>query len=137
MEKLGHPLKIKVNINKISQQTQASLRLLQDIVKRSRRLMIKPDILSTSQSKCQIYDVMKSPIKRRLCSNVLVISLQHQKKCFFFYLALSEIFRNVRCLCLGQYLDMKLCKLLTFFNHTFQKIYRIIGEEERKCSRSC
>ena len=41
-----------------------------------------------------VYDVLKTSVKRRLCSNVVVTSIQRRKKLFFFYFVLCEIFRK-------------------------------------------
>ena len=52
------------------------------------------DVLFASSWRLPVYDVFKTPAKRRLCSNVVVTSIQRQKKCFFPYFVLSEIFRK-------------------------------------------
>ena len=49
-----------------SQWTQTSLRHLQDVLKRSRRLTTKPDVVTTSYRRRLIYDVLKTSDLRRL-----------------------------------------------------------------------
>ena len=44
----------------VSQWTQTSLRNLQDVLKRSRGLMTKPDVVKTSGRRRLIYDVLKT-----------------------------------------------------------------------------
>ena len=52
--------------NKLSQRTQTSLRRLQDVLKRSRRLTTKQDVITTSGKRRLIYDDLKTPDLRRL-----------------------------------------------------------------------
>ena len=49
-----------------SQPTQTSFGRLQDVLKRSRRLTNKQDVVTTSRKKGQIYDVIKTSDLRRL-----------------------------------------------------------------------
>ena len=49
-----------------TQPTQTSLRRLQDVLKRSRRLATKQDVIMTSGKRRRIYDVLKTPDLRRL-----------------------------------------------------------------------
>ena len=49
-----------------TQPTQTSLRRLQDVLKRSRRLTTKQDVVTTSGKRCRIYDVLKTSDLRRL-----------------------------------------------------------------------
>ena len=49
-----------------SQQTQTSLRRLQDVLKRSRRLTTKPDVVKTSGRGRFVYDVLKTSDLRLL-----------------------------------------------------------------------
>ena len=49
-----------------SQWTQTSLRRLQDVLKRSRRLTTKPDVVKTSGKRRLIYDILKMSYLRRL-----------------------------------------------------------------------
>ena len=49
-----------------TQPTQTSLRRLQDVLKRSRRLMTKQDVLMTSGKRRRIDDVLKTSDLRRL-----------------------------------------------------------------------
>ena len=49
-----------------TQRTRTSLRRLQDVLKRSRRLMTKPVVLKTSGRWRLIYDVLKTSDLRRL-----------------------------------------------------------------------
>ena len=49
-----------------AQRTQMSLRRLQDVLKRSRRLATKQDVVTTSGKSCRIYDVLKTSDLRRL-----------------------------------------------------------------------
>ena len=49
-----------------SQWTQTSLRRLQDVLKRSRRLTTKPDVVKTSGKGRLIYDILKMSYLRRL-----------------------------------------------------------------------
>ena len=48
------------------QRTQTSLRRLQDVLKRSQRLMTKQDVVRTSGKRRRIYDVLKTSDLRRL-----------------------------------------------------------------------
>ena len=43
-----------------SQWTQTPLRRLQDVLKRSRRLTTKPDVVTTSGKRRQIYDILNT-----------------------------------------------------------------------------
>ena len=52
--------------NKLSQRTQTSLRRLQDVLKRSRRLTTKQDVITTSGKRRLIYDDLKTSDLRRL-----------------------------------------------------------------------
>ena len=49
-----------------SQLAQTSLRRLQDVLKRSRRLTTKQDVVTTAGKRRQIYDVLKTSDLRRL-----------------------------------------------------------------------
>ena len=49
-----------------AQPTQTSLRRLQDVLKRSRRLVTKQDGVTTSGKRRRIYDVLKTSNLRRL-----------------------------------------------------------------------
>ena len=49
-----------------SQWTQTSLRRLQDVLKRSRRLTTKQNVVTTSGKRRLIYDVLKTSDLRRL-----------------------------------------------------------------------
>ena len=49
-----------------TQRTQTSLRRLQEVLKRSRRLTTKPDVVKTSGKRRLIYDVLKTSYLRRL-----------------------------------------------------------------------
>ena len=49
-----------------TQRAQTSLRLLQDVLKRSRRLMTKPNIVKTSGKRRLIYDALKTSYLRGL-----------------------------------------------------------------------
>ena len=49
-----------------SQWTQMHLRRPQDVLKMSRRLATKPDVVTTSGKRCFIYDVLKTSDLRRL-----------------------------------------------------------------------
>ena len=75
------------------------------------------NVLNTSM-KLRLKDVMKASVKRHLCSNVVAKSLQRQKKWFFLILHFLKFPENFKCFCL--YLSTKFCKLLRFFNHTWQ-----------------
>ena len=63
-------LKIKtfdyLSYHSCTQWTQTSFRRLQGVLKRSRRLMTKPDVVKTSGKRRLIYDVMKTSDLRRL-----------------------------------------------------------------------
>ena len=63
-------LKIKtfdyLSYHSCTQWTQTSFRRLQGVLKRSRRLMTKPDVVKTSGKRRLIYDVMKMSDLRRL-----------------------------------------------------------------------
>ena len=149
-------LQWQIWIKHLIQWKQKSLRRLQDVLKMSRRLTTKQDVVTTSGKRRSIYDVLKTcdlrhlddvqfrtswrcliydilrtsdlrcledvrftlswrrPIHdvlktsdlwllvdvwftttwRRLWSNVVVVSMQLRKKCFFSYFVLSEIFRK-------------------------------------------
>ena len=50
----------------ITQRTQTSLRRLQDVLKRSRRLATKQDVVTTSGKRRRIYDVLKTSDLRHL-----------------------------------------------------------------------
>ena len=52
--------------NVYTQRTQTSLRRLQDVLKRSRRLATKQDVVTTSGKRRRIYDVLKTSDLRRL-----------------------------------------------------------------------
>ena len=54
------------NNSDTTQRTQTSLRRLQGVLKRSRRLTIKQDIVTTSGKRRLIYDVLKMSDSRRL-----------------------------------------------------------------------
>ena len=43
-----------------TQRTQTSFRRLQDVLKRSRRLASKPDVVTTSGRRHRIYDVLRT-----------------------------------------------------------------------------
>ena len=49
-----------ISIRMIFQRTETSLRHLQDVLKRSRRLTTKRDIATTSGKRHSIYDVLKT-----------------------------------------------------------------------------
>ena len=63
----------------LSQQTQTSLRRLQDVLKRSRCLTTKPDVIMTSYRRRLIYDVLKTPDLRRLEDVCKTTSLQQRR----------------------------------------------------------
>ena len=65
--------------------TSSWRRPIYDVLKRSdlRRLV---DVWITTSWKRPIYDSLKTPVKWRLCSNVVVASVQRQKKWFFLIL---------------------------------------------------
>ena len=50
----------------IIQRTRTTLRRLQGVLKRSQRLMTKPDVVKTSGKRCLIYDVLKTSYLRHL-----------------------------------------------------------------------
>ena len=50
----------------LAQRTQTSLRRLQDVLKRLRRLTTKQDVAMTSVKRRRIYDVLKTSDLRRL-----------------------------------------------------------------------
>ena len=50
----------------LTQLTQTSLRRLQDVLKRSRRLTTKQDVVTTSGKRRRIYGVLKTSDLRRL-----------------------------------------------------------------------
>ena len=50
----------------LTQLTQTSLRRLQDVLKRSRRLTTKQDVVTTSGKRRRIYEVLKTSDLRRL-----------------------------------------------------------------------
>ena len=52
--------------NSYAQRTQTSLRRLQDVLKRSRRLTTKQDVVTTSGKRRLIYDILKTSDLRRL-----------------------------------------------------------------------
>ena len=58
--KLKFVLLLKANFKTLTQPTQTSLRCLQDVLKRSRCITTKQDIVTTSGKRCQIYDVLKT-----------------------------------------------------------------------------
>ena len=117
-----------------TQPTQTSLRRLQDVLKRSRRLTTKQDVLTTSGKRRQIYnilrksdlrrleedqfatswkrliyDVLKTSAKRYLCSNVIVTSIQRWKKWFFLILYCLKYLENFKCSSLSWYIGMGFC----------------------------
>ena len=60
------------------------------------------DVLFASSWRRPIYDVFKTPAKRRLCRNVVVTSIQRQKKCFFFLILYClKYLENFKCSYLG------------------------------------
>ena len=107
-QKCALSIDLFVFLQTLSQRTQTSLRRLQDVLKRLRRLMTKQDVVRTSGKRCRIYvvlktsdfrrledvqfttscrrlvyNVLKTSVKRRLCSNVVATSIQRRKKLFF------------------------------------------------------
>ena len=72
--------------------TSSSRRLTYDVLRMSdlRRLW-----------RCPIYDIFKTSVKGCLCSNVVLISIQRQKKCFFLILYCLKYSENFKCSCLG------------------------------------
>ena len=58
--KLKFGVLLKTNFKTLTQPTQTSLRCLQDVLKRSRCITTKQDIVMTSGKRCQIYDVLKT-----------------------------------------------------------------------------
>ena len=95
--------------------TLSSRRPIYDILKTS-DLRCLEDVWFTSSWGRPIYDVYKTSVKQRLISNVVVTSIQRQKKLFFLILYCLKYSENFKCSCLGKYLGMKFCKLLRFFN---------------------
>ena len=67
--KLKFGLLLKANFKTLTQPTQTSLRCLQDVLKRSRCITTKQDVVTTSGKRCQIYDVLKTSDLRRLEDN--------------------------------------------------------------------
>ena len=67
--KLKFGLLLKTNFKTLTQPTQTSLRCLQDVLKRSRCITTKQDVVTTSGKRCQIYDVLKTSDLRRLEDN--------------------------------------------------------------------
>ena len=51
---------VEVSKKDFPQLTQMSLRRLQDVLKRSRRLTTKQDVVATSEKRHRIYDVLKT-----------------------------------------------------------------------------
>ena len=70
----------------ISQQTQTSLRRLQDVLKRSRYLTTKQDVDTASGKRRRIYDVLKTSNLRRLEDVWFTLSWRRP---------IYDIFRNV------------------------------------------
>ena len=80
--------------------------------------MTKPDVATAPGRRCRIYDVLKTSdlgsleevwfydvlktfVKRCLCSNVVATSLQRQKKWYFLVLYCLEYLENFKCFYLG------------------------------------
>ena len=72
--KLKFGLLLKTNFKTLTQPTQTSLRCLQDVLKRSRCITTKQDVVMTSGKRCQIYDVLKTSDLRRLENNHFTMS---------------------------------------------------------------
>ena len=72
--KLKFGLLLKANFKTLTQPTQTSLRCLQDVLKRSRCITTKQDVVMTSGKRCQIYDVLKTSDLRRLENNHFMTS---------------------------------------------------------------
>ena len=68
---------LHANQNLPSQRIQTSLRHLQDVLKRSRRLTTKPNVVKTSGKRCLIYDVLKTPYLHRLEDVQFATSWRH------------------------------------------------------------
>ena len=82
------------------QFTTSSRRLIYDVLRTSDFRHLE-DVRFASSSRHSIYDVFKTSVKRRLCSNVVVTSIQRQKKWFFLILYCLKYSENFKCSCLG------------------------------------
>ena len=70
-------------------------------VLRTSDLRYLEDVLFMSSWRCPLYDVFKTSVKRRLCSNVVVKSIQRQKKWFSLFLYCLKYSEKFKCSCLG------------------------------------
>ena len=76
----SHQVDTRGNMNVLwmsTQRTQTSLRCLQDVLKRSRRLTTKPDVVKTSGKEFLIYDVLKTSYLRCLEDVQFTTSWRH------------------------------------------------------------
>ena len=82
------------------QFTTSSGRLIYDVFRTSNFLRLE-DVRFASSWRRPIYDVFKTSVKQRLCSNVVVTSIQRQKKWFFLILYCLKYSEKFKCSCLG------------------------------------
>ena len=75
----------------------SNLRRLQDVWFMTSLGRLIFGVLKTSL----IYDVFKTSLKRRLCSNVVMTSIKRQKKWFFLILYCLKYSEKFKCSCLG------------------------------------
>ena len=80
---------------------RTSWRRLIYIALKTSNLQCLEDVRFTSSSKRPIYNVFRTSVKRRLFSNVVVTSLQHQKESFFLILYCLKYSEKFKCSCLG------------------------------------
>ena len=82
------------------QFTTSWRRLICDVLMTS-DLQRLADVRFTSSWRRPIYDVLKTSVNRRLCSNVVVTSIQRHKKYFFLVLYSLKHSKKFKCSCLG------------------------------------
>ena len=73
----------------------------QDFWKKTSDLRRLENVWFTSSWRLPIYDVFKTFVKRRLCSNVVVTSIERQQKWFFLILYCLKYSENFKCSSLG------------------------------------
>ena len=74
--------------------------LIYDILRMSHLRRLE-DVQFMSSWRCPIYNIFKASVKQRLCSNVVLTSIQRQKKCFFLIMYCLKYSENFKCSCLG------------------------------------
>ena len=100
-----HAICFRENITQPREMPSGRLTTKQDVVTTSRKRCRNYDVLKTSNWRLEdvwftfswrrlIYDVLKTSVNRRLCSNVVAKSMYSREKSFFSYFVLPEIFRK-------------------------------------------